>query len=306
MLTYTRGDILMSPAKVIVNTVNTVGVMGKGLARRFKDIYPDMFEEYRTRCLDGRLDIGHLMIWRTPNKWVLNFPTKKHWRNPSTIEYIERGLEEFRKAYSDEKIESIAFPPLGCGHGGLDFDTDVQPLLEKHLSDLPIRIFIYPKGTGPEGMTVIDARVLREWLTRKSCPLTFSDVWRDTREVIKTHGGTFRTPRRGNEFRAMLDDEERSITFHSGKRSYRVRYEELSDLWRQLRVLGYTSRNLAPVDLQSEISYIIPLWKELPYVYLVNISIDYDTLRTANPIGLQYVPYHVNRFNCGSDLTGAK
>lgn len=93
MIRYVEQNIFESPAQVIVNTVNTVGVMGKGIAKDFKKYYPEMFKEYQRYCEIGALEVGKLWLYKTPNKWVLNFPTKKHWRNPSRLEYIESGLK---------------------------------------------------------------------------------------------------------------------------------------------------------------------------------------------------------------------
>jgi len=143
MITYTSGDIFYTEMQVLVNPVNTVGVMGKGLAKQFKLKYPEMFTEYKATCDDGTLTTGKLHIFRTADKWILNFPTKAHWRSKSKIDYVERGLQEFVAIYEAENIESIAFPMLGCGLGGLDWDTQVRPLMKHHLSDLPIPIEIY-------------------------------------------------------------------------------------------------------------------------------------------------------------------
>ncbi|MFH1086302.1 MAG: macro domain-containing protein, partial [Chloroflexota bacterium] len=117
MILYVTGSLFQSPAQVLVNTVNTVGVMGKGVALEFKRLYPDMFAEYRRLCETGQLAVGKLWLYRSPNKWILNFPTKEHWRNPSRVEYVETGLDAFRRNYSRMGIRSIAFPPLGCGNG---------------------------------------------------------------------------------------------------------------------------------------------------------------------------------------------
>ena len=95
-ITYVRGNLFESPAQVLVNTVNTVGVMGKGVALEFKKLFPEMFEEYRRLCEGRLLKIGMLHIYRTPHKWVLNFPTKEHWRQPSRVEYIDAGQEDGR------------------------------------------------------------------------------------------------------------------------------------------------------------------------------------------------------------------
>jgi O-acetyl-ADP-ribose deacetylase (regulator of RNase III) len=143
MITYVEGDLFQSPAKVLVNPVNTAGVMGKGLALEFKRRYPAMFREYQVLCKKKQLDVGQLWIYKTPEKWILNFPTKRHWRQKSRPEYIEAGLERFVATYQEENIDSIAFPQLGCGSGQLDWETQVQLLMEKHLGPLPITIHIH-------------------------------------------------------------------------------------------------------------------------------------------------------------------
>ncbi|OJF94697.1 macro domain-containing protein [Alkalibacterium sp. 20] len=143
MLLYVKQDIFESPAQVIVNTVNTVGVMGKGIAKKYKQLYPDMYKQYREYCEQGLLDIGKLWLYKDENKWILNFPTKKHWRNPSKIDYIEKGLKKFVSTYEEKGIYSISFPQLGTGNGGLDWETEVKPLVDKYLKNLPIDIFVH-------------------------------------------------------------------------------------------------------------------------------------------------------------------
>src|SRR6266480_4059013 len=101
MLTFVRGNLFESPAKVLVNTVNTIGVMGKGIALTFKQIYPEMFKQYQVLCESRRFDIGNLWLYKTENKWILNFPTKRNWRNPSKLEYIDAGLQKFAATYAD-------------------------------------------------------------------------------------------------------------------------------------------------------------------------------------------------------------
>ena len=142
MIRYIEGDIFKSPAQVIVNTVNTVGVMGKGIALEFKKRYPDMFQAYRDICDRRKLKIGSLMLYYEPDHWVLLFSTKENWRNPSRMEFIEAGLAKFCRTYAEKGITSIAFPKLGCGNGELNW-LEVQPVMEKYLRDLPIDIYIY-------------------------------------------------------------------------------------------------------------------------------------------------------------------
>lgn len=142
VIKYIKGDIFSSPAQVLVNTVNLDGVMGKGIAFQFKKLYPDMFKKYQMLCEKNMLDIGKLWLYKSEEKWILNFPTKRHWRNSSKLEYIEEGLKKFVATYKEKNITSIAFPKLGCGNGGLDWEV-VKPIMDEYLKNLPIDIYIY-------------------------------------------------------------------------------------------------------------------------------------------------------------------
>ena len=132
---YPDKSIFDAKAQVITNTVNCVGVMGKGIAQEFKSRYPEMFEDYKARCSKGEVKAGVPYLWEGAGQQVLNFPTKDHWRGSSRLEWIESGLLWVRQHYLTLGIGTIAFPPLGCGHGGL-FWTDVKSLIEKYLGDL--------------------------------------------------------------------------------------------------------------------------------------------------------------------------
>ena len=152
-ITYVDYSLFDSDAQVLVNTVNTVGVMGKGIAKEFKKRYPEMFQKYKKMCDAGRFNTGDLWLYDDPDsdKQVLNFPTKRHWRGRSKVEYIESGLKKFARTYDQKGITSISFPMLGSSNGGLDWETQVKPLMEKHLKDLPdidVRIHEYdPEST---------------------------------------------------------------------------------------------------------------------------------------------------------------
>jgi O-acetyl-ADP-ribose deacetylase (regulator of RNase III) len=144
-ITYTEGNIFDSSATCIVNPVNTVGVMGSGLALEFKKRYPHMFHVYTKHCNSGALQVGRIMFYRAvgDTRIICLFPTKEDWRNPSNLNYIERGLKAFTQSYQEWDIKSVAFPRLGCGLGGLDWEHHVQPMMERYLSELPIEISIY-------------------------------------------------------------------------------------------------------------------------------------------------------------------
>ena len=121
------GDIFLSECEVLVNPVNCVGVMGKGLALQFKEKHPQMFEDYREICKSGLLSPGLLWLWK---KRVLCFPTKLNWRDPSKEEYVLLGLEKFKTTYKEKGLTSVAFPLLGAGLGGLNREWVIQKIKE--------------------------------------------------------------------------------------------------------------------------------------------------------------------------------
>ena len=147
----TIGNIFDSNAKTLVNTINCVGVMGKGIALEFKKRYPLMYKEYVILCKMNRVKPGVPYYYNDlTGASVINFPTKDNWRSPSKLSYIIDGLDWFVSNYKELGITSIAFPPLGCGNGGLSWEL-IGPIMYNKLKDLPIDITIYaPYGTNPE------------------------------------------------------------------------------------------------------------------------------------------------------------
>lgn len=144
MITYIKGDIFTSECQTIVNTVNCLGVMGKGIALEYKKRYPEMFEIYKEFCKKKMLNIGLLYLYKSKKdkKWILNFPTKYDWRKPSQYEYLEKGLQKFVDTYKQKGITSIAFPLLGTQNGCLDKE-EVKKIMYEYLEDCDIQIEIY-------------------------------------------------------------------------------------------------------------------------------------------------------------------
>ena len=137
MIEFISGDILKSDSKILVNPVNCVGVMGKGLALKFKDKFPKNYKLYKEACKRGRVRIGSPFVFSDESsRYILNFPTKEHWRDPSYIENIEIGLEVLKKTLTTLPELSISIPALGCGCGELDWEQNVKPLLIRELSSL--------------------------------------------------------------------------------------------------------------------------------------------------------------------------
>jgi O-acetyl-ADP-ribose deacetylase (regulator of RNase III) len=134
------GDLFTSGCQALVNTVNCEGVMGKGLAAEFKRRWPAMFVTYQSACRNGMLAVGTVMPCKVDFEgrevWVLNFPTKEKWRNPSKAEYIDKGLIDLRRALRSLELKSVAVPALGCANGGLDWSY-VRPKIHLFATTLP-------------------------------------------------------------------------------------------------------------------------------------------------------------------------
>ncbi|MCC6497738.1 MAG: macro domain-containing protein [Propionibacteriaceae bacterium] len=161
MIRETSGNLLMAPAEALINTVNTVGVMGKGIALQFKRAYPAMYLEYERAAKAGELAPGRVQVWESDllqgPRYIINFPTKRHWRGSSKLEYIERGLDDLARVIRDLGVKSIAVPPLGCGNGGLDW-AEVKPLIERKLGSLEVDVLLYPPAGAPKAAAMVDRR----------------------------------------------------------------------------------------------------------------------------------------------------
>lgn len=153
MIRFVQGDILKADSDALVNTVNCVGIMGRGVALQFKNIFPKNFKAYEAACKKGEVQPGRMFVFDTgeltPPRYIINFPTKRHWKGKSRIEDIEAGLEALVQEIRVRKIRSIAIPPLGSGLGGLDWAT-VRPLIEQALAAVPdVDVVVFEPGGGP-------------------------------------------------------------------------------------------------------------------------------------------------------------
>jgi O-acetyl-ADP-ribose deacetylase (regulator of RNase III) len=147
MIRYTTGNIMDSSAEALVNTVNTVGVMGKGIALQFKQAFPHNFNVYKQACVNGQLTTGKILAVKDSElllgeRLIINFPTKQHWKTPSRYEYVESGLIALVAYLKINPVKSLAMPALGCGNGGLEWQK-VKLLIEQHLAGLDMAIWIY-------------------------------------------------------------------------------------------------------------------------------------------------------------------
>jgi O-acetyl-ADP-ribose deacetylase (regulator of RNase III) len=140
MIRFTQGNLLDAEVDAVVNTVNTVGVMGKGIALMFKERFPENYRAYAAACKRGDVQVGKMFVTASLElsgpRWIINFPTKKHWRQSSKLEWISAGLEDLKRVVAEKNIRSIAIPPLGSGNGGLEW-LQVRPLIEAAVADIP-------------------------------------------------------------------------------------------------------------------------------------------------------------------------
>jgi O-acetyl-ADP-ribose deacetylase (regulator of RNase III) len=143
MINFVKGNIFDSKADALVNAVNTVGVMGKGIALEFKNRYPENYKVYKSACDKGTLKTGYvLVVTESDGKIIINFPTKAHWKDASKYEYIEDGLKDLRNKIEEQSLKSIAIPALGCGLGGLKWDV-VKVMIEIALGNIETDIYVY-------------------------------------------------------------------------------------------------------------------------------------------------------------------
>ena len=188
MIHFTKGNLLEAETDALVNTVNTVGVMGKGIALMLKERFPENMAAYASACKRGDVVTGKMFVTDTGElmgpKWIINFPTKQHWRSPSKMEWIENGLIDLRNIIIKKQIRSIAIPPLGAGHGGLKWQ-DVKPVIEQALTGLDdVEILVYEptstyqnvqKKNGVKKLTparaMIAGLVQRYWVMGMECSM---------------------------------------------------------------------------------------------------------------------------------------
>lgn len=188
MIRFVKGNLLEAKVEALVNTVNTVGVMGKGIALMFKEAFPENFARYEAACKAEEVKVGHMFVVERNElfgpKWIINFPTKKHWRHPTKLEWVTDGLRELRAFIVEKGITSIAIPPLGCGNGGLNWPI-VKKEIESALADLEdVEVLVYAptetyqnvaKKEGVEKLTparALIAEIIRQyWVLGIECTL---------------------------------------------------------------------------------------------------------------------------------------
>lgn len=268
MITYRRTSILESTAQTLVNTVNCVGVMGKGIAKAFKERDPAMYKAYKKICDRNLLEPGKLWLWQGLDGWVLNFPTKIHWRNPSRLEWIEAGLIKFIAEYASRGITEVSFPRLGCGNGGLEWAA-VKPLMESYLRDLNIQVYIhdYMVDIGlPEHLEQISERL------KGDAPhaLSFDGFLAAMRRIAEIGGEDLVDLRTKQPFQACMDMEG-NLFIKSAGIDICVEQDELRGIWLSL-VRGLVTREMAGWSMAEGGSPILSMLSLLPMARPIQIE----------------------------------
>ena len=282
MLSYVKGDLLSSPAQVQVNTVNTVGIMGKGIALQFKDKYPSMYDAYRDACEAKELNIGNLFLWKSNKKWVLMFPTKKHWRENSKKEYIEEGLIKFVENYEQIGINSIAFPKLGCGNGNLHW-SEVKPIMEKYLKPLPITIYIYLDNYKK------DTRRAKK-KADIALPLLEPEIQTMTFEALK-----HRLKRAFLQDNSIVysDGSVKSAKWENDKiiiqngHTIELKEEELCSFWEYIKNVGVIAEKKIPEEYSKYADIMLSIFRKMEYLEPVLIAKSESELSSGK--GYQYI-----------------
>ncbi len=289
MITYVYGDLFYSPARVLVNPVNTMGAMGAGLAYDFKRYFPDMFTQYQELCRADQFEVGQLLLYKTPHKWVLNFPTKKHWRAESKLEYLEAGLQKFATTFATLNIISVSFPLLGTGSGNLPVD-EVRPLMEAYLGGLPITIFIHILPEDNDKQRAGRTR-LQTWLQQPPHDVTFDDFWKQVVQAVRKQG-TF-TTLNGTPTSFQVNATPRikdgrvnlKISPENGQAIF-IPETQLQDLWQYIRLAGYVLPQNLPAGLEAHSGYMIALLAALECVQTVELA----AVNGEKVMGLHYIP----------------
>ncbi len=179
MIEFTKGDMFAMPVDIRVNSVNCKGVMGAGVALAFKERYPEMFKDYQRACREDTLRPGALHVWKNlTGEWIINFPTKRDWREPSRYEDILAGLQALRSYLKEQGPVSVALPALGCGHGGLDWDR-VSSMIEDNLGDLDASIFVFqPADSHEAGRVARDQPTADQIMALKNLGFRIEDLSR--------------------------------------------------------------------------------------------------------------------------------
>ncbi|MCA9892597.1 MAG: macro domain-containing protein [Anaerolineae bacterium] len=294
MITYVFDDMFYSPARVLVNPVNTVGTMGTWLSKDFKRFFPTMFLAYQELCQTDRFDVGNLMLFRGAHRWVLNLPVKRHFRASITPDNIEAGLKKFAAIYATYDITLISFPALGYDQPGLDWNAEIRPLMEAYLRPLPIMVYLHMPATNGDDEKTRNMRAIRNWLNSPHGDVDFEAFWAQLTKRLQKTDQLQSTVSNGEapvSFRVKAEGGQDNQTRASlrilvgDERPIFVPETSLRDLWAYVKRAGYALPQNFPAGLDQYGAYLIPILALLDTVRPVKLA-----LRANESLpGLHYV-----------------
>lgn len=286
MLTYVYSDLFTSPARVLVNAVNTTGTMANGQAATFKRVYPSMYAAYRTLCQSDKFSTAQLLLYRTPHKWVLNLPTKKHPRAKASLALIEQGLQKFATLCTDQLFGSASFPMLGV-EDGLDWE-EMRPLYDAYLKPLPITIYVHLSEQNPLVADALPLPTLRKWLNSVPQSMPFATFWNNLKRAIRKRDSFATLEPEPRLFQAHIDDKRNSVRvlLQDSEESLLLPHSQWVDFWRYLTAVGYVLPANMPNGLDAIAPYLLALVSGLSDVRPLWISQSPNTRMQ----GLHYLP----------------
>lgn len=290
MITLVHGDLFTSPSRVLVNPVNTVGTMSGGIAEDLRQVYPDMFARYQALCEADALTIGQAFLYRTPHKWILNLPVKKHYRASIRLEAVETALRKIATLYAEQQFGSVSLPVQPLIEQDVRWD-DLLPLLHSYLGTLPIMVYVHLAADPRLPETRYNVTTLSRWLLGTPQHVSFETFWRGLSSIVRRYpqmemledGRTFQANFRRDEKNprlislrlTMQDDDEVFIP-----------QSLLRDLWQYLLTSGYAHPRHLPSGLDAAGEMIVTLLSRLSYLRPLLLQ------PTDQPaaIGLHYTP----------------
>jgi hypothetical protein len=286
MIITVYGTLFTSPAHVLVNPVNTHGSMASGLSQKFKAIFPPMFEHYSALCESDSFNIGQLLLYRNAEKWVLNFPIKRHPNAKATLETIETGLLKFVSIYADLHVGSVSFPALGVGEG-LTHD-EVLPLLEGYLRPLPITAYLHINDD-PFAVP-LRADTLAKRLNGQLEHVTFEAFWRNIVALARKtpHMMTYDNPQKMFQV-ATREEGHRRLSLSltpEGDETHFLPQSVLRDLWQYVRTTVYSLPQNLPSGLDQIGACVVSLLAKLESFRPIYLQADGG----QKVVGLHYVP----------------
>lgn len=289
MLTIVYGDLLMSPARVLVNPVNTVGTMAGDLGEDLRQVYPAMFAEYQRLCEADQLNIGQVMLYRTPHKWILNLPVKRHYRANVRLDAVESGLRRIATLYAEQHFTSISLPAAELCDSPSD-QPALMGLLRSYLGTLPIMVYAHLPADPPLQEARHNITTLARWLHGTPQHVSFETFWRGIASIVRRHP----------EMTTLEDDQPFAATFRRDEANPRlmslklIRDEQttfipqtlLRDLWQYVLLAGYAHPRHLPGGLDAVGEMIVTLLSKLSYMRPVRLQ----PSDQAAAVGLHYIP----------------